>query len=542
MSQNTQQKLGKALWSTVEELHGPMKHGDLSPYMLALLCLHYLSDNYEHVAKMELGSEYPNVDGHDGRSPISVWYELNSQYQMEFEDKMRRTAHYVIHPQYLWSNIEYLARIENSDLLNILQEGFKYIETESFQNSFSGLFSEVNPTSDQLGNNYKECNAKLCTIISRISECIGQVSTDITTFGDAYEYLIRQFAARSITKASEFYTPQCISEIISEIVILDSKDPKNGKREYLPRVMDFACGSGSLLLRIRKHLGSHAIGRMYGQEINFTAYTIARMNMLIHGMKAIEFDLYHGDTLTNEWKMLRDMFPTKKPLFDAIVANPPFGYKWNPNESMARDIRFNNYGLPPKSFAEYLFLLHGLHYLKDDGVMAIVMLHAALFRRGSEAKIRRKLVEDRNIDTIISLPSRLFHLTGLPACIVVLKKCKKSDDILFINAAEHYVKGRRVNHLSDAHIQKIVSTYQNRPQSIDSYARRVGINEIIANDYNLNIARYVSTEVKIDLADNHETLMDVGKTIEESTEEHNLCLHELGLPPIGTPMAQTTVG
>ena len=229
-----------------------------------------------------------------------------------------------------------MARTQEGELLNTLQDGFKYIENESFQSTFYGLFSEINLGSDKLGKTYADRNMKLCTIITRIAGGLAEFSTDSDTLGDAYEYLIGQFAAGSGKKAGEFYTPQRISDILSAIITLDSQEPKTGKRKHLASVMDFACGSGSLLLNVRKRMGPQGIGRICGQEKNITTYNLARMNMLLHGVKDSEFEIYHGDTLTNDWDMLRETNPAKKPYFDAVVANPPFSYRWRPERSVGR--------------------------------------------------------------------------------------------------------------------------------------------------------------------------------------------------------------
>ena len=212
----------------------------------------------------------------------------------------------------------------------------------SFQSTFSGLFSEINLGSDKLGKTYADRNAKLCTIITGIAEGLAEFSTDSDTLGDAYEYLIGQFAAGSGKKAGEFYTPQQISGILAAIVALDSQEPKTGKRKHLASVMDFACGSGSLLLNVRRRMGPHGIGKIYGQEKNITTYNLARMNMLLHGVKDSEFEIYRGDTLTNDWDSLRETNPAKKPQFDAVVANPPFSYRWDPNEALGEEVRFKN--------------------------------------------------------------------------------------------------------------------------------------------------------------------------------------------------------
>ncbi|MFZ4618473.1 MAG: N-6 DNA methylase, partial [Rectinemataceae bacterium] len=268
-----------------------------------------------------------------------------------------------------------------------------------------------------------------------------------------------------------------------------------------------------------------------GMEKNITTYNLARMNMLLHGVKDSEFEIYHGDTLTNDWDFLRETNPAKMPRFDAVVANPPFSYRWEPGDAESEDMRFKNHGVAPKSAADFAFLLHGLHYLKDDGVMAIILPHGVLFRGGVEERIRRKLLEDGHIDTVIGLPANLFYSTGIPVCILVLKKCKKPDDVLFINAAVGFEKGKRQNQLTQEHIDKIVDTYQYRRDEA-RYSRRVGMEEIEKNEFNLNISRYVSTAIaedEIDLAAIHSDLMDIEAKIAKATSAHNSFLAELGL-------------
>jgi type I restriction enzyme M protein len=307
----------------------------------------------------------------------------------------------------------------------------------------------------------------------------------------------------------------------------DSQDPTQGKRGHIDSLFDFACGSGSLILNVRNQMGQRGIGKIYGQEKNITTYNLARMNMLLHGVKDSEFEIFHGDTLTNEWDMLRETNPAKVPRFDAIVANPPFSYRWDPSDSMSDDVRFKNYGLAPKSAADFAFLLHGFHFLKDDGVMAIILPHGVLFRGGAEERIRTKLLRDGHIDTVIGRPANLFYSTGIPVCILVLKKCKKPDDVLFINASgpENYERGKRQNRMLPSHISKIISTYQHRTEE-PRYSRRVPMSEIAdeKNGFNLNISRYVSTaeaEVEIDLAAVHASLVEIGKKVTAATKLHN---------------------
>jgi len=572
MNDQIQKQLGKTLWNIADTLRGAMNADDFRDYMLSFLFLRYLSDNYEAAAKRELGGDYPsdadvaaererlsafraersekvvkawqkaqsiedfevepsNLEHSDVATPLQLWYRNNPDDVPEFEKQMRRKVHYVIQPPYLWNNIADLARKQSDELLKTLYEGFKYIENESFQSTFGGLFSEINLYSEKLGKTQADKNKKLCSIIAEIAKGLAEFSNEVDHLGDAYEYLIGQFAAGSGKKAGEFYTPQQISDILSAIVTLDSQEPATGQKERLASVLDFACGSGSLLLNVRKRMGAHGIGKIFGQESNITTYNLARMNMLLHGVKDTEFEIFHGDTLANDWDILRELNPAKKPSFDAVVANPPFSFRWEPTEAMGDDVRFKNYGLAPKSAADFAFLLHGFHYLKDEGVMAIILPHGVLFRGGAEERIRTKLLKDGHIDTVIGLPANLFYSTGIPVCILVLKKCKKPDDVLFINAAEHYAKGKRQNQLTDEHIGKIIETYQFRKEE-DRYSKRVSMERIAEEGFNLNISRYISTAVgeeEIELAETQRELLEIEKQVREATARHNGFLKELGL-------------
>ena len=535
MTQKEQhKKLGDTLWAIANQLRGAMNADDFRDYMLSLLFLRYLSNNYEAAAKKELKTDYPAPGQDDKRAPLSLWYDNNTQDVAEFEKQMRRKIHYVIKPPHLWSSIVELARTQNGDLLRTLQEGFKYIEDKSFDDSFQGLFSEINLDSEKLGKDYSLRNAKLCAIITKIAEGIAEFSTDSDILSDAYEYLIGEFAAGSGKKAGEFYTPQQISSILSGIVALDSQEPKTGKKGKLKNVLDFSCGSGSLLLNVRKRLGPNGIGKIYGQEKNITTYNLARMNMLLHGVKDSEFRIHHGDSLLNDWDVLKEMNPARKLECDAIVANPPFSYRWQPDDALSQDFRFKGYGLAPRSAADFAFLLHGFHFLSDEGVMAIILPHGVLFRGGAEERIRTKLLKDNNIDTVIGLPANLFYSTGISVCILVLKKCKKEDDVLFINVVKHFEKEKRQNSLDKKHVENIVETYKYRREQA-RYSRRVSIEEIEKNSYNLNISRYVSTaedEAPVDLNEVNKSLTSINERIAQKTKEHNEFLKELGLETI----------
>ena len=542
MTTENKNELGKTLWDIANSLRGAMMADDFRDYMLSFLFLKYLSDNYVEFAKKELGTDYPDIKNivkeemKIVKSPLQIWYAANPKDIDLFEAQMRKKIHYVIKPKYLWDNIAENARTQSNELLKILEEGFKYIEEQSFETSFKGLFSEINLNSEKLGKNYTERNTLLAKVINKIKEGVSKLDTTTDTLGDAYEYLIGQFAANSGQKAGEFYTPQGISSILSKIVTLDCQDPKSGKKEKINKVLDFTCGSGSLLLNVRHEMGANGIGKIYGQEKNITTYNLARLNMLLHGVKDTEFEIHHGDTLVNDWSILNNMNPSKKMEFDAIVANPPFSYRWEPKEETAKDFRFSRYGLAPKSAADFAFLLHGFHYLSGDGTMAIILPHGVLFRGGKEETIRKKLLSDDNIDAVIGLPANLFYSTGIPVCILVLKKCRRTDDILFINASseEHYEKGKRQNSLRPEDINKIVETYQFRIEE-NRYARKVYMREIKDNGYNLNISRYVNLskeEEKIDLAEVHRQLVATEEKFETARQKHNEFLKELGLPLI----------
>ena len=539
MTTENKNELGKTLWDIANSLRGAMMADDFRDYMLSFLFLKYLSDNYVEFAKKELGTDYPDIknivkeETEIVKSPLQIWYVANPEDIDLFEAQMRKKIHYVIKPKYLWDNIAENARTQSNELLKILEEGFKYIEEQSFETSFKGLFSDINLNSEKLGKNYAERNALLAKVINKIKEGISELDTTTDALGDAYEYLIGQFAANSGQKAGEFYTPQGISSILSKIVTLDCQDPKSGKKKKINTMLDFACGSGSLLLNVRHEMGANGIGKIYGQEKNITTYNLARMNMLLHGVKDTEFEIHHGDTLVNDWSILNNMNPSKKMEFDAIVANPPFSYRWEPKEETAKDFRFSRYGLAPKSAADFAFLLHGFHYLSGDGTMAIILPHGVLFRGGKEETIRKKLLSDDNIDAVIGLPANLFYSTGIPVCILVLKKCRRTDDILFINASseEHYEKGKRQNSLRPEDINKIVETYQFRREE-NRYSRKVYMREIKDNGYNLNISRYVNLskeEEKIDLAEVHRQLVATEEKIEAARQKHNDFLKELGL-------------
>ena len=555
LTKQEKEQLFRALWSVADVLRGAMTADNFRDYMLSLLFYRYISKHYEEAARDELRDDLPEDMN------LLDWYKENEADVQEFEDMMLKSTHYIIKPQYLWSAIAELTKTQNeengegqseegeeneadekgiadkrSEVLSRLKASFRHIEEESFKGAFKGLFSEINLDSEKLGKDYTSRNKVVCNIISTLEKKLAEFDQKGDILGDAYEYLIGQFAAGSGKKAGEFYTPQQVSTILSRIVTLDCQDPSTGNKRELRSVLDFACGSGSLLLNVNNQMKAHGgkIGKIYGQEKEITTFNLARMNMLLHGLHDSEFEIFHGDTLTNDWDMLRNSNPVKPITFDAVVANPPFSLKWEPDDDTSNDPRFNEYGVAPKSAADFAFLLHGFKYLSGSGTMAIILPHGVLFRGGAEANIRKKLIHDDNIDCIIGLPSNLFYSTGIPVCIIVLKKCRKSSDVLFINAAECFEKGKKQNVLEDKHIDKIVEAYRTRSEE-ERFSRRVSLKEIKENDYNLNITRYVSLaqeEVQIDLSENHKTLVKLEEKIRDSREKLNGFLKELGLDPI----------
>lgn len=530
MTKQEKEQLFRTLWNIADVLRGSMTADNFRDYMLSLLFYRYISARYEAAARLELGSDLP-----EDKSLVD-WYAKNEADVHEFEDMMLKSIHYIIQPQYLWSAIYELARIQDDNLLTELGNSFRHIEEESFKGTFKGLFSEINLQSEKLGKDYTSRNKVMCNIITKLEENLIKFDEQTDILGDAYEYLIGQFAAGSGKKAGEFYTPQQVSSILSRIVTLDCQDPATGHKSELRNVLDFACGSGSLLLNVNRQMKDNGgkIGKIFGQEKDVTTFNLARMNMLLHGLHDSEFEIFHGDTLTNDWTLLKESNPVKPVTFDAVVANPPFSLKWDPDDETANDPRFKNYGVAPRSAADFAFLLHGFHYLSDNGTMAIILPHGVLFRGGAEAIIRQKLIHDDNIDCIIGLPSNLFYSTGIPVCIIVLKKCRKSDDILFINAAECYDKGKKQNVLTPNHIDQIVEAYRTR-QEKDRFSRRVSLKEIHENDYNLNITRYVSLaqeETQIDLEANHALLTSIDADIADAKAKLNVYLKELGLEEI----------
>lgn len=482
MSEELQQQLRSQLWTVANNLRGNMSASDFMYFTLGFIFYKYLSEKIEMYAD-EILSE-------DGVTFKQAWASDDIELKADIKDECLNNLGYFLEPEFLFSSIiEAVDRKEN--VLPQLERSLKKIEDSTVgqdsNEDFGGLFSDIDLASPKLGKTADDKN----TLISSVLVALNGIdfglneASDIDILGDAYEYMIGQFAAGAGKKAGEFYTPQEVSQILAEIVT-------TGKTR-LRDVYDPTCGSGSLLLRTARNGNADTI---YGQEKNPTTFNLARMNMLLHGVKYKDFTIENGDTLE------ADAFPDRE--FDAVVANPPFSAQWSAAEKFNSDDRFSKAGaLAPKSKADYAFILHMIHHLNDGGTLACVAPHGVLFRGNAEGKIRRYLIENKNyIDAIIGLPPNIFYGTGIPTCILVAKKCRKEDDsILFIDASREFEKVKTQNKLRPEHIRKIVDTYRNRNE-IEKYSHLASLQEIADNDYNLNIPRYVDTfeeEEEIDI-------------------------------------------
>ena len=503
MSNEQKRILMRELWSIADLLRGKMNANEYQNYILGFIFYKYLSEREENYVDEELGL----------KKEIGIKYiDLNEEipeydeYIKEIENASMKSLGFFLKPNELFN---YIVRKANKGefIIEDLKKALNAIENRTFgkesEEDFIGLFEDVDLTSPKLGKSEKDKNALIVDIFKHLAKIdfdIKNPKSDI--LGDAYEYLIGEFAAGSGKKGGEFYTPSQVSKILAQIVTLNKPEIKS--------IYDPTCGSGSLLIRA----GNYAkIGHFYGQELNRTTYNLARMNMLLHGIHYKNFTIRQGDTLTD------DKFPDLKA--EAIVANPPFSAKWKGKDdpTLANDERFSPYGaLAPKSSADYAFVTHMLYHLADDGTMAVILPHGVLFRGGAEEKIRRAIIEKFNyLDAVIGLASNLFYGTSIPACILVFKKCRERDDILFIDASKLYEKGKNQNYLKDEHIKKIIETYQDRKE-IEKFSHLASLEEIKENDFNLNIPRYVDTFEEEEPIDINEVAKEI-KSLEVQEKE-----------------------
>ncbi|MEG2364085.1 MAG: type I restriction-modification system subunit M [Terrisporobacter sp.] len=506
--QEHQQELHSKLWAIANDLRGNMEANEFKNYILGLIFYRYLSEKVE--------SRVGNLLSEDDISYSEAWED--EEYREGLQEELLEQLGYFIEPKYLFSTL--LQSIEDGKFdIEMLQGAINDITESTIgaesQDDFDHLFDDMDLASTKLGRDVKSRSKLIAKVIANIAGIdFAHEDTEIDVLGDAYEYLISQFAANAGKKAGEFYTPQQVSKILAKIVTIGKTDLKD--------VYDPTCGSGSLLLRVSKEAN---VRKFYGQEFTSTTYNLARMNMMLHDVSYQNFDIKNDDTLENPEHI--------EMKFEAIVANPPYSANWTADAKFLDDERFSAYGkLAPKSKADFAFVQHMIHQLDDKGTMAVVLPHGVLFRGASEGVIRKYLIEERNVlDAVIGLPANIFFGTSIPTVILVFKKCRENNDILFIDASNEFEKGKNQNNLTDAHVEYIVDTYVKR-ETIDKYSYVSSMEEIKENDYNLNIPRYVDTfeeEEAIDLQVVSDRIAKIDEEIASIDNELAVYLKELGL-------------
>ena len=477
MGEENKKALEQQLWNIANELRGKMDADEFRDYILGFIFYKYLSEKIENFTNELLKEDGITFTSLDSNNPEHEEI-LNS-----LKDDCVQQLGYFLKPNELFSAMAKKGNSDNNNfILDDLTQVLRHIESSTMgtesEDDFEHLFEDLDLTSTKLGRTEEAKNKLIAKVLYHLDNINFELKNhDRDVLGDAYEYLIGQFAAGAGKKAGEFYTPQEVSKILAKLVTV-------GKTR-LKSVYDATCGSGSLLLRVAKEVED--VSNFYGQELNRTTYNLARMNMIMHDVHYRKFDIKQEDTLEHPQHL--------EHRFEAIVANPPFSANWSANPLHLNDDRFSQYGkLAPSSKADFAFIQHMIYHLDDNGTMAIVLPHGVLFRGASEGHIRQYLIEDRNyLDAVIGLPSNIFYGTSIPTCILVFKKCREhSDNILFIDASNDYEKAKNQNYLTNENIEKIIDTYANRKE-IEKYSHLASMQEIKENDYNLNIPRYVDT-------------------------------------------------
>lgn len=504
----TQQKaqLHKTLWDIANTLRGNMGADEFRDYILGFIFYKYLSERTLSYANSLLAPESKDYK--------SLPSDNSDRYIVAIRTEALSSLGYFLLPNQLFSSVVEDIKNKNAFIIDRLPNIFNSIEqSTASEDDFGGLFEEIDLTSSKLGRSEDDKNQLISKVMIHLSEIHFHLDdSEIDVLGDAYEYLISQFASGAGKKAGEFYTPQEVSTILARIVTFG--------KERLKSVYDPTCGSGSLLLRVAKEVKD--VGSFFGQELNRTTYNLARMNMILHDVHYQKFDLRQANTLESPQH--------EGQVFEAIVANPPFSAKWSADPIKLNDPRFSIYGkLAPKTKADYAFITHMIHHLDDNGTMAVVVPHGVLFRGAAEGLIRETLVKDRNwLDAVIGLPANIFFGTGIPTCIMVFKKNRDSDSVLFIDASEGFEKVGNQNVLREEHINHIVEVYRERKVE-DKFSYEASFEELEENEFNLNIPRYVDTfeeEEPVDLesvSNQLETLKgeisDTDKTIQDFCKE-----------------------
>jgi len=495
--------LYQKLWSASDDLRNFMDANEYKNYLLGIIFYKYLSDKQLKKIGDLLELETDDLE------QIQVAYEdyLQTEDADLLLEELKYQDGFIIKAEYTFTNL--IKEInEGTFQLDNLKQAFNDIERSD--ENFAGLFDDVDLYSNRLGKSLQDKNKRIANVMKQISGInLAEYSGDI--LGDAYEYMISNFASESGKKAGEFYTPQEVSKLMA-MIVMDGKEDVKGYTVYDPTM-----GSGSLLLNPKNFSNEPSRIRYFGQELNNSTYNLARMNMILHGVPLEYQSLNQGNTLSDDW-------PVDEPTnFDGVVMNPPYSAKWDATDGFLDDPRFADFGvLPPKSKADFAFLLHGLYHLKNSGTMAILLPHGVLFRGGREEKIRKILLEKGLFDAVIGLAPNLFYSTGIPVSLLILKKDKTDRSVYFIDASEEFVKKGNKNELTEANIEKIIKAYKER-EDIEKFAHLASYDEIKENNYNLNIPRYVDTfeeEEPIDLG-------EVSKNIQEIQKENQRLRDEI---------------
>lgn len=497
MSEEQKRILEQQLWNIANTLRGKMGADEFRDYILGFIFYKYLSEKmYSYANSLEDGLDYTAINENtpEGKETLEAIKEQSVE-----------ALGYFLKPNDLFTaiakkgnsvalsdddtNTESTSNFILDDLTRILSSIQKSTMGTDSEDDFDNLFEDLDLTSTKLGKTVAARNQLIANVLVHLNNIDFNLSdTQADVLGDAYEYLIAQFASGAGKKAGEFYTPQQVSTILARLV--------TSRKTRLKLVYDPTCGSGSLLLRVKREVED--VGEFYGQELNRTTYNLCRMNMILHGIHYSKFDIKQEDTLEH---------PQHKDLrFEAVVANPPFSAHWSANQIFLSDERFSQYGkLAPGTKADFAFVQHMIYQLADNGVMAVVLPHGVLFRGAAEGHIRRYLIEEKNyLDAVIGLPANIFYGTSIPTCILVFKKCREdSEHILFIDASQHFEKVKTQNVLREEDIEQIITTYRERSTQ-DKYSYLAPLSEIKENDYNLNIPRYVDTFEEEEQIDLHE--------------------------------------
>ena len=508
--QQHQKELCNKLWAMANALRGNMEAYEFKNYILGMIFYYYLSDRTEKYMA--------NLLKDDNISYNDAWKD--EEYKEAVIEESLRDLGFVIEPQFLFRNL--VTMVENRAFdIEFLQKAINSLMESTIgnesQQDFEGLFSDMQLDSTKLGHTVKDRSAVMSKIIASLDEINFSVEdTKIDVLGNAYEYLISQFAATAGKKAGEFYTPSGPAELLCRLACLGLTDVK--------AAADPTCGSGSLLLRLKNYAN---VRSYYGQELTSTTYNLARMNMILRGIPYTNFSIYNGDTLE------KDYFGEMR--FRVQVANPPYSAKWSADDKFNEDDRFSQYGkLAPKSKADFAFVQHMVYHMDEDGRAVVLLPHGVLFRGAAEETIRKYLIEKMNVlDAVIGLPANLFFGTGIPVCVLVLRKDRGSntDNILFIDASKDFEAGKNQNILRGQDIDKIVDAYVNR-EDVEKFAHVASMEEIADNGFNLNIPRYVDTfekEPEIDLKAVSAEIRSLQKEIKGINAELKPYFEELGL-------------